>query len=282
MEYIVCENSIGNKIKFSDSFPYFLEDYEGIHSKVSSLASMKSAFSIGETYVGRSVQKRNIILYGYIKDNFYERTQNLMNIFPDNEEGTLYYYEEDHSAKIKYRVENLSIDKKGAIRYFTISLICFNPYFEDIQENKAVFSEYIGGIEFPLEIIDDEIEFEKKVNNSIIEIENPSRIDSGLKIILNINGNVKKPTIKNIMNQENLTIDYEFKSGDEITITTFINNKNIILKRDGIETNINNYLLYGTKFLQLKSGINNFLIPAEEGIENILSEIYYSIYYEAI
>ena len=70
--------------------------------------------------------------------------------------------------------------------------------------------------------------------------------------------------------------------GDVITITTYINDKNIILKRNGIETNINNTLLFGTKYLQLKPGINNLKVSASEGANKLTAEVYYSIYYEAV
>lgn len=282
MEQIICENSYGNSATFTQSFPYFLEDYEGIHERISELAGISSAFSIGELFQGSSMPKRNIVLYGYFKDNFWERKQFLYNLFPHQDEGTLYYYEDNHSGKIKYRAEKVHVDKKGSIRYFTISLICFNPLFSDVEESKVALSDYEGGIEFPLEFIDDEIEFEKKNNSLLVEIVNPTKIDAGLKIIFMANGNIKNPTLKNIATQELITVDFEMKIGDIIEITTYINNKNIILKRNGEEKNINNYLLFGTKYLQLKPGTNNFKILADEGIENLSAEVYYSIYYEAI
>lgn len=243
---------------------------------------MKSAFSIGEFYVGSSVNKRNINIFGFIKDNFYERTQYLYKMFPNSDEGTLLYYEDEHSAKINYIVEKVIVEKKGPIRHFSISLTCFNPYFSDVDESRVSLSEWIGGIEFPLEFINDEIEFEKRAEKAIVDVINPSNIDSGLRIIFIANGKVLKPSLKNIANQEIITIDLEMNTGDIIEVTTFMNDKNILLKRNGEVKNINNYLLYGTKFLQLKSGINNFKLLAEKGLENLTTEIYYSINYEAI
>lgn len=282
MERLVYENSYGNKIELMAKFPYFLEDYEGIHEKSSELYGVSSAFGIGELYTGRSISKRNINIYGYFKNRFVERRQFLYNAFPDNDEGTLYYYEDDFSSKIKCRVEKVEIDKTGPIRNFTISLIAFNPYFTDIDETIVSLASWEGGIEFPLEIPEEGLEFEAKNNNMVAEINNPTKIEDGLKIILTCTGSVKNPSIKNIINQEILTLDYELVIGDEVVITTGINDKNIILKRDGVEKNINNYLLYGTKFLQLKPGQNNFKILAEEGVENLTTEIRYSLLYEAI
>lgn len=282
MAKLIYENSYGNKIEFTYKFPYFLEHYEGIHEKSSELFGVSSAFSIGELYVGRSVNKRNIMIYGYFKDNFVERRQFLYNQFPDDDQGILYFYEDNFSAKIKCRVEKLTITESGSIRYFTISLIAHNPYFEDIAESNINLASWEGGIEFPLEIPDNGLEFETKNNIMIAEINNPTKVESGLTITFEFNGSVSKPSIKNIVTQELLTIDYDFIIGDKVLITTGINDKNIILTRNGSEININNYLLFGTKFLQLKPGQNNFKILAEEGMENIIARIRYSLFYEAI
>ena len=152
----------------------------------------------------------------------------------------------------------------------------------DLEESKVALSEWGGGLEFPLEITDDELEFETKNEIALAEIENPTKIESGLRIVFYANGKVKRPTLKNIITQELLTVDIEMEIGDIIEITTYMNDKNIILKHDSVEKNINNYLLYGTKFLQLKQGTNKFKILADEGIDNLTTEIFYSIYYEAI
>lgn len=282
MVKLVYENSYGNKVEFTYKFPYFLEQYEGIHEKVSELYGVSSAFSVGELYVGRSVNKRNIMIYGYFKDKFVERRQFLYNSFPDDDQGTLYFYEDNFSAKIKCRVEKLTVSESGPIRYFTISLIAHNPYFEDIAESHVNLASWEGGIEFPLEITEEGLEFETKNNVMVAEINNPTKVESGLTITFDFTGSVSKPSIKNIVTQELLTIDYDFVIGDKVIITTGINNKNIILTRNGNEININNYLLFGTKFLQLKPGQNNFKILAEEGIENITTQIQYSLFYEAI
>lgn len=282
MEKIVCENSYGQKINLEHKFPYFLEETSGLHEKTSELYSTKSAFGDGEFYVGRSKNKRNIVIYGYFKDKFVERKQFLYSIFPDDDEGTLYYYEDDFSAKTKYRVEKVNIDNAGSIRRFVVSLICFNPYFCEIAENKISLSSWEGGIEFPLEFNEEGLEFETKNSNTLVEIINSTKIESGLTIVFNATGTVINPTIKNIITQEVLTLDYTLEIDDIVTITTELNNKNIILTRNGVETNINNYLMYGTKYLQLKPGTNKFKISADSGIENLIVEMSYSIKYEAV
>lgn len=282
MKKIECVNSFGIKGTFSRSWPYFLEKYEGIHERIAELQSVSSAFSIGELYIGENIQKRNIILYGWIKDNLFDRRQFLYNLFPSKDEGTLYFYEKNKSFKINYRVDSISIPDDGVTGYYTISLICMNPYFSEVNDKKETLSEWVGGIEFPLEFINDEIEFEHKETTTFVSIENPTPVNAGLKIVFTAEGRVKNPTLKNMATQESLTVNFEMEFGDVIEITTFINDKNIILKRNGQEENINNYLLYGTKFLELNPGMNNLKATADDGDENLITEINYNIYYEAI
>lgn len=282
IDKIICQNSFGNSITFSDSFPYFLEKVEGLYEKSSELFGSKSAFGIGELYTGRSVNKRNIVLYGYFKDHFVERRDYLYNMFPDEDEGTLFYYEDNKKLKIKYQVEKVSITEIVPIRYFMISLICFNPYFEDIEETQLNLASITGGIEFPLEIPEDGMEFETKSSVTSVQVENPTKIECGLRIVFSALGPVKNPTLKNIINQEEITTEFDMKLGDKIVITTHMNNKNIVLIRNGVETNINNYLKYGTRFLQLKPGTNHFKVLADEGTDNLTTDIFYTLYYEAV
>lgn len=282
MEKLIFENSFGDKITMTDKFPFFLEEYDGIHGKTSELYGVSSAFGIGELYIGRSVNKRNITITGIIKDKFIERRQFLYNIFPDDDEGILYYYEKSFSAKIRCRVEKLDIIEGDAIKRFTVSLMAFNPFFEEIEEHILSLTAWEKKLSFPLEIPEGGLEVGIKTENTIASINNPTKIETGLKIIFKACGVVVNPVLRNISSNEELSLDFEMQASDKIIITTAINDKNILLERDGEITNINNYLKFGTKYLQIKPGQNYFKVSAKEGAKNLIAEISYSLSYEAI
>ena len=81
---IVCENSYGYKLEFGYSFPFYLDSYSGIHSYDGNVATIKSAFGVGVSYIGTSVNQRNINLVIAFKDgaDLITRKQQLYNIFP--------------------------------------------------------------------------------------------------------------------------------------------------------------------------------------------------------
>lgn len=281
---VVCQNSRGNQVTFSYEFPYFLETIEGVTEVDGKVNTITSAYGVGSKYVSSSISERNIVITGSVKrDNITEKRQNLYKIFPKKDKGTLFYYEEDKEYKIEYYVESIEFAKSKVVDKFVISLICPSPYFTDLEESQVQMSNWIPSFEFPLEIPEETgIEFGYKNVNSLVTIENDTNIEIGMKIVFTASDDVENPKLVNITTQEELEIEKSMTAGDVITVTTFINNKNIILTSNGEDININNYLKFGTKFLQIHTGSNTFKATAKTGENALVTEIYYLINYEAV
>ncbi len=283
---IVCENSYGYKLEFAYSAPYYLDSYSGIHEYSGSVATIKSAFGVGVSYIGTSVNQRAINLVVAFRDgtDLVNRKQQLFNVFPLKDNGTLYYYEANIERKINYYVENLNLTRKGNYVYASINLICPSPYFMDSTETIVVLNNWDKLLEFPLEIIEGTgIEFGSKNDSTTIEIVNNSHIDYGLTIAFVANGNVVNPSLKNTYTNEEMKLNYELATGEQIIVTTYNNDKTIVhIDSNGNETNITNSLVFGTKFLQAGNGVNKFVPNADEGLSNLDCSISYYNYYEAV
>ena len=61
---IICQNSRGNQITFSYSFPYYLQKLDGVTEVVGKVNTITSAYGVGSKYVSSSVNERNIITTG--------------------------------------------------------------------------------------------------------------------------------------------------------------------------------------------------------------------------
>jgi len=287
MKKIICENNNNNKVIFTYDFPFFLQAVEGLYSVIGNVTTVSSAFAIGESYSGTSIKKRNIVISGIIKDNFADRRKLLYSMFPLRTEGTLYYYENnnDKGKKITYIVESVEVEEKGIPRMFTVSLICPNPYFKDLEESKVAMATWSPKFCFPMISEKDVgIEFASKNITTMGTIINDTNIEFGITIHLVAHGNVTNPYLVNVETQEQILINIEMEIGDEIIITTQRGNKNIILVPDStkISKNINNLLEYGSKFLQMHTGINTIRAGAEMNEENLETNVYYSNEYEAV
>ncbi len=283
---IVCENSYGYKMEFGYYPPFHLYDYSGIHEYSGDVATIKSAFGIGVSYIGTSVNNRAINLVISFRDDadLIIHKQQIFNIFPLKDEGTLYYYEGTIERKINYYVEHVSLTRKANYVFATMNLVCPSPYFMDSDETIATLSNWDKLLEFPLEIPEGVgIEFGTKNSNTNIEIINDSHISYGLTIVFTASGNVKNPSLTNNLNQETLKLNYDLKIGEQIIVETYNNNKTItLIDNNGKSKNITNSLVFGTLFLQAQYGVNSFVPNAESGIENLECSISYYNYYEAV
>lgn len=283
---IICKNSYGYKLEFGYSFPFYLDSYSGIHSYDGNVATIKSAFGVGVSYIGTSVNQRDINLVIAFKDgiDLITRKQQLYNIFPLKDYGTLYYYEGDIERKINYYVESITLVRKASFVYATINLLCPSPYFMDSEETIAELHNWDKLFKFPLEIPEGTgIEFGSKNESTSIEIENNSHIPYGLTIKFFANGEVVNPILTNTKTNETMKLNYTLELGEQIVVTTYNNEKSIThIDSNGIETNITNSLVFGTKFLQAPNGINKYVTSADEGVANLDCSISYYNYYEAV
>ena len=283
---IVCKNSYGYKLEFAYTFPFFLHEYSGIHDYDGNVATIKSAFGVGVSYIGTSVNSRNINLTIAFRDdqNAQMRKSQLYNIFPLKDYGTLYYYEGDIERKINYYVEKVTLTRNTNIIYASISLICPSPYFMDSEETIATLNNWDKLFKFKLEIPEGTgIEFGRKNESTSIEIENNSHIPYGLTIVFMANGEVVNPSLKNVKTNEVMKLNYTLELGEQIIITTYNNDKTIThIDSNGNETNITNSLVFGTKFLQAPNGVNKYAASADTGSANLDCSISYYNYYEAV
>ena len=282
---IICENSYGYKLEFGYSFPFFLDSYSGIHNYDGNVSTLKSAFGIGTSYIGTSVNQRDITLVIAFKDgsNLITKKQQIYNIFPLKDKGTLYYYEGYIERKINYYVEKVTLTRKANYIYATINLLCPSPYFTDSEETITTLSNWDKLFKFKLEIPDTGIMFGQKNEASTIEIVNDSHISYGLTITFIANDTVKNPKLINNATGETLQLNYTMNLNDCIIITTYDNDKTItLIESDGTETDITNSLVFGTKFLQAQNGVNKFNASADSGTEDLDVSISYYNYYEAV
>lgn len=282
---IICESYLGDKITFEYKFPFFLESVEGLHEVLGVVSGMKSAYAIGESYIGTSVEKRNIIIKGAIRDDVINCRQKLYRVFPLKTIGTFYYYEGDLKRKIEYRVESIKIPEKGIYKHFQISLICQNPYFTDIDKKTLQMATWSPAFKFLLKIPQSTgIKFGVKNTTSMVVIENNNNLEYGMTIIFTANDIVKNPSLFNVDSREEMKIEKTMQAGDKIIVHTYRENKNIyyVSISTGIEENINNLMVYGSKFLQVHHGQNTFRYNADENVDSLEAVIEYLTEYEAI
>lgn len=99
-----------------------------------------------------------------------------------------------------------------------------------------------------------------------VEVVNAGSVTTGLTFELYASNSISNPKILNYETGEYISLDFDMEAGDLITISTGQGNKTVTLLRDGVETNIFNYLSEGITWLQLDMGGSTFVYEVGEGI----------------
>ena len=283
---LIYKNHKGDMITFTYKPPFLLSICDGFHETVGTVNSVSSAYGVGTTWNGTSIGQRDLTIKGTITDNIQENRLLLYDMFPLNSEGTLYYYEGNIERKITCLVEKVSIpEKKGFTRDFSISLVCPNPRFSALVATILSMATWTPTFKFKLVIPKNKgIKFGTKNTTSMGTTENTTEIDYGMTIKFKANDTVKNPYLFNVTTRDIIQIEKTMSPGDQIIITTHIDNKNVIYKNaiTGEEENINYLIMYGSKYLQVPSGTNTFRSGADSGEDNLETTIEFLPEYEAV
>lgn len=283
---LIYKNHKGDMITFTYKPPFLLSICDGFHETVGTVNSVSSAYGVGTTWNGTSIGQRDLTIKGTITDNIQENRLLLYDMFPLNSEGTLYYYEGDIERKITCLVEKVSIpEKKGFTRDFSISLVCPNPRFSALAATILSMATWTPAFKFKLVIPKNKgIKFGTKNTTSMGTTENTTEIDYGMTIKFKANDTVKNPYLFNVTTRDIIQIEKTMSAGDQIIITTHIDNKNVIYKNavTGEEENINYLIMYGSKYLQVPNGTNTFRSGADSGEDNLETTIEFLPEYEAV
>lgn len=115
--------------------------------------------------------------------------------------------------------------------------------------------------------------------------------DTGVVITIHATAGASNITIRNINTGEEMTIDTTkvgsisgkaFDDGDDIIINTKTGEKSVILRREGVETNIIGAVAKNSDWFTLTNGDNLFAFYAVSGEENLMVTFDYRVAYGGI
>ncbi|WP_313292568.1 phage tail family protein [Faecalispora jeddahensis] len=266
---ITCINQNGERLKFGWFAPIWVKSITGIGADFT-VTTSKSNGQDGATYTGATADVRNIVIVLDVrKDDYVDQRNRLYQFFQPRAAGEIRYEDSGISRKAGYYVESVEPSGNGVLKNITVSLLCPDPKWYDLDEQLTELASWEGLIEWDLEITEEPFELTRKVNTLIGNVYNGSNVTQGLKVKFMATGEVVNPSLYNIDRQELMKLNLTMHSGDTVTITTGTGNKRVKLTSGGMTTNINNYMAYPPVWLQAYPGDNLYRYDAESGIDNL-------------
>ncbi len=290
MERVTFINARGQSVELGNDAPYILTKVEGTGAVSTNIQRQKSPFQDGETYLGNTMEARSIpieiMLLGEDIEDMAEKRNELLQVFnPKLGQGTLVYEFGNVKREITAISELSPIfphagDFKDTMQQGLIQLYCPDPFFRDLAEEKEEVAIWRAAFEFPLEIpMDEGIEFGFREPSLIANIENAGDIECGIRVEFKALGTVVNPSLFNVDTREYIKINKTMIAGEILTVTTHFQNKRVDLNKNGIASNAFNWIDLDSTFLQLSVGDNLLRYDADEGLDNLEVDIYYTQQY---
>ena len=284
LKYIEYTNNKGHKARISDGkeSQFAFHDISGVDAPDAAISTDSVAGYDGSTVTSASVHKRNIVLSFYIMGDVDKAKKELYKTFQVKREGVFHYVSDAWDVEIPCYTEKCEISPTKRPMIATVSLLCPEPYFRDVQSIEAEIQNVNDNFYFPLVLPEEGIALGIINPGYAANIRNEGDVPLGVTVEFRATGDVVKPKLINTQTLEHLELDATLRVGDVVEICTIEKQKRVTLHRNGVAYNYFNYLTDGSTFLQLADGDNEFQYTAEAGSSNLYMRLYYTPLYVGV
>ena len=154
---IICTNEDGVSMTFGtlEFTPFVLLSCDGIYSIINDVITTANTMIDGSTYQGSITKMRNIILSIAEKDEHLKNRNLIYELFKPKSPGVFTYYEDDEIKTINYYVESIDFTQMYRGRIATISLLCPDPFFRDLEDIVVTMAGWSKYWKFPHKFLDE-------------------------------------------------------------------------------------------------------------------------------
>ncbi|AFH60615.1 phage tail family protein [Paenibacillus caseinilyticus] len=265
MRKITFTNANKERIVLQSTGPYFLTKLEGVAAVRTTVQLNKSPFQDGQTYLGNTLDVREITIEGSIVPGavtLEERRRTLMRVLnPKLGLGIVRYEDAGGAKEIRAIAEESPVfpDKQhGVYQKFLISFLCPDPAFYDPRIQKVNLASFTGGISFPFSF---PISFGRV--GQFITLNNRGDLDA--PVLITFLGPLKNPVLENKTTGQMIKLVQEIPEGHRLEINTAFGQKTVTkIAEDGTRSNAFHWVAPESEFWGLVPGENEISYQATE------------------
>lgn len=285
MYKITLEDENQNKLEFNGlGGAYKITNITGLSPAKATINTNAAAFMDGETFNSSKVNMRTINMAFTIEEPVEVNRLAIYRVIRTKKYLKLNYRTSKIEVFAEGHVESLNITHCDKKQIATVVMICNEPYFKKAQEQVDEMSNVASMFHFPFwnEVDTNNIVF-GRITNTEQAIVNNGGIETGLIIELYARDVITNPKVFDYQTGKFIGVNYTMQAADMITINTIKGQKSIKLWRGGVETNIFNYLMKDSTWLQLAPDGSVYVFTVDEGLaSNLHIEIKHFDLYEGV
>lgn len=284
MYKLVIESENGNTLDFSYGSPFQISEIQGLHPPGANINTSEMALIDGERFNSAKLTMRTLDIAFSIE---YEAAKNRIEVYSvlqTKGKVRVYYESKYRNVHIDGYVKSMSIDYFGMKQIVTVSILCPSPCFLAAQEIVNEVSSIIKAFHFEFASTSEkELVFGYIDPTVSVEVANNGDLPTGLIFELYALQAVSKPKIFDYITGDFFGLNFDMKTADLITINTIPGQKTVKLLRNGVETNVFNSIMKGSKWLQLPVGVGYYTYEVGSGqMRNLIVEIRHYDMFEGV
>lgn len=225
----------------------------------------------GDVVNNAQAQPRPIVLYLEVRSgkDVEEVKRLIMSYAKPKLNSTLRWLQNDREINITGKVQAIEMPRFSEKCVMQITMYCSQPFWEDIRYivteislivDMHYFPADVGGLAFPTE----GIPFGVYDHNRTKTFTNTGDVSVGMEILIKALSTVTNPILYNLVTGQYIGVIGTFKAGDEVVISTHKGKKTIT--KNGV--NIIDKIKFGSTWLQIEVGDNEFQIDSDDEEEN--------------
>ena len=269
---LILENAAGDSLTIGASGPFLLDSITGIDPPPGIINTSSAALLDGQIYNSSKLDMRQIIIAFAIQGPAAANRIRIYTVLKSAQLVKLRYVGQQRDVYIEGYVSDIDIAYMKQKQICTVQILCPQPYFLAAEQMVNELTQVVKRFHFPFASeATPEIVFGELSNELGITIDNEGDLECGMVIELYAAAAVTNPKVFNYITQEYFGLSYALQTADLVTIDTRPGKKSVTLLRSGVTTNIINYVMQGSSWLQLPANGGTFVYEVGTGSATNLS-----------
>ena len=257
---LILENDNGDQLTFGQGTPFTVTEIQGLNPPSATINTSQIAMVDGGKFNSSKLNMRTINIAFAIE---YQPAANRIEIYKvlkSKQWVKMYYNGEYRQVFIEGYIQSIDISYFAMKQIVTCAILCPSPYFKEAQEIVDSLVNIVGMFHFPFaSTAEPQLIMGNIFNELGMVIENGGDVDTGIIIVMYARSPISNPKVFNYITHDFIGVQYDMQTADQITIDTRKGEKSVTLLRGGVETNLFNYLMEGSTWLQLDASGSTFV-----------------------
>lgn len=263
---LILENAAGDQLTFGQNSPFTVTEIQGLNPPTAIINTSAVALIDGEKFNSAKLNMRTINVAFAIE---YQAAQNrieVFNVLKSKQYVKLTYNGLYRKVWIEGYIQSIDITYFAMKQIVTAAILCPSPYFKGAQEMVNELTNIISAFHFPFASTEEpEIVFSYFSTDVGITVENDGDAECGMIIELYARNAISNPKIFNYITQDFIGLNIDMQQADLITLNTKQGQKTATLLRNGVESNVFNYVMQNSTWLQLAANGSTFVYEVGTG-----------------